>query len=65
MIAEWRFGPNDISLEVDTESLEAYFHCLNHDTDASEERDLDLGVGTEWEWLAKKILHYQHEPIQK
>ena len=65
VMAEWRFGPNDISLEVEIESLEAYYHCLNHDTDASEERDLDLGVETEWEWLAKKILQYQHEPIQK
>ena len=65
VMAEWRFGPNDISLEVDIESLEAYYHCLNHDTDASEERDLDLGVETEWEWLAKKILQYQHEPIQR
>ena len=54
--AEWRIGSRDISLDIDLMSgLLSYYHCLDLDTEQSEEADLDLATKSGWDLLAAKL----------
>ena len=53
--AEWRIGPNDISLEFDLASKQGEWHHLNDETDLEESQTLNLGSEAGWQWLARRI----------
>ena len=53
-----RWGPQEISLEVNLETRQAYWHRLNVQTIEDEERELNLDTGPDWEWLAQKVLRW-------
>lgn len=56
--AEWSLGPQEISLEVNLETRQAYWHRLNVHTIENEERELDLDADSDWEWLAREVKRY-------
>ncbi|MBI3467694.1 MAG: hypothetical protein HY000_32195 [Planctomycetes bacterium] len=53
--AEWTFGPNELSLEIDLVSHDAQWHELNVKTDAEHARSLDLDVAESWKWIMKRL----------
>ena len=54
--AEWRIGSRDISLDVDLASgFLSYYHCLDLDTEQSDEADLDLYLKEGWDLLLQKL----------
>ena len=55
VIAEWRIGDQDISLEIDLEEKTGYWHNLNHATDETEDRDLDLNNLEHLDWLRNQF----------
>ena len=52
---EWSIGPHRASLEIDLETCQAEWHCLNLTTDDSFEYDLNLDVLKSWEWLTGEV----------
>ena len=52
---EWSLGPHRASLEIDLDTYQAEWHCLDLSTDESYEHDLQLGNPWSWEWLASEI----------
>ena len=52
---EWRFDPQDITLEVNLESRTAEWHRLNLLTEHEETRSLNLNARNDWQWLCKAI----------
>ena len=52
---EWSIGPHRASLEIDLDTREAEWHCLNLATDHSYERDLQLDAPQDWAWLANEV----------
>ena len=53
--AEWLFKPSDASLEINPETLGAYWHVLNLATGADAEDNLDLTQLGDWRRLATLI----------
>lgn len=52
---EWSLGSHRASLEIDLDTREAEWHCLNLSTDDSCEQDLQLDIPQGWEWLAGEL----------
>ena len=59
--AEWPIGSNEASLEIDLTTHTAEWYCLNFDTDASNEKTLDLDDAKSWRWIAGELSRM--EPI--
>ena len=55
--AEWSLGPQDISLEVNLATGQAWWHRLDLSTDNDAERDLTLDAAG-WQWLVGELLHW-------
>ncbi len=53
--AEWSFGSNAIVLEIDLSERTADWFWFDRDSDAEEERRLNLDDGDEWVWLANEV----------
>lgn len=53
--AEWSLAPYDLSLEVSLGTHRAEWHALNLETDHEESKELDLGKGDSWAWVAARI----------
>ena len=56
--AEWSLGPQEISLEVNLETRQAYWHRLNVQTIEDEAQDLNLDTDSDWEWLVQEITRW-------
>ena len=54
---EWSLGPQDISLEVNLATGQAWWHRLDLSTDNDAERDLTLDTAG-WQWLVGELLHW-------
>lgn len=52
---EWSLGNLDVSLEVDLSTRRAVWHWLDVDTARDYERELDLVVAANWEWLGAEL----------
>ena len=52
---EWSVGPHRASLEIDLNTHQAEWHCLDLSTGDSNERDLQLDIPQSWEWLANEM----------
>lgn len=52
---EWDLGVNDVSLEVNLEAHEGYWHNLNLQTVKADTRLLRLDRRDEWQWLNSEI----------
>ena len=55
--AEWSLGTQDISLEVNLATGQAWWHRLDLSTDNDAERDLTLDAAG-WQWLVGELLHW-------
>ena len=53
---EWSLGSLEVSLEVDLSTRQAVWHWLDMDTSRDYERELDLAVAANWEWLGNEIV---------
>ena len=53
--AEWTFGSEEITLEIDLGTHAGHWHRLNLQTDAEEARPLTLDDETGWSWLVGEI----------
>ena len=53
--AEWSFGANAIVLEIDLSEHDAEWLWFDRDSDANEERRLNLDDDGEWAWLANEV----------
>ena len=52
---EWSIGNLEVSLEVDLSTRRAVWHWLDVDTAHDYERELDLAVAANWEWLGVEL----------
>ena len=52
---EWFLGPYRASLEIDFDTCQAEWHCLDLSTDVSYEQDLQLDIPQSWKWLASEV----------
>ena len=52
---EWSLGPHRASLEINLETRQAEWHCLDLSTDVSEERELQLDLPQSWQWLESEV----------
>ncbi len=52
---EWSLGPHRASLEIDFDTCQAEWHCLDLSADASYERDLRLDIPQSWKWLVSEV----------
>ena len=52
---EWSLGNLEVSLEVDLSTRRAVWHWLDMDTSRDYERELDLAVAANWEWLGIEL----------
>ena len=52
---EWSLGPHRASLEIDFDTCQAEWHCLDLSADASYERDLRLDISQSWKWLVSEV----------
>ena len=53
--AEWSFGANAIVLEIDLSEHAADWLWFDRDSNADEERRLNLDDADEWAWLANEV----------
>lgn len=53
---EWSLGNLEVSLEVDLSTRRAVWHWLDMDTSRDYERELDLAVAANWEWLGTELV---------
>lgn len=53
--AEWSFGPNENTLDVNLETHMGEWHLLNVESDEVVERTLSFGDDTDWKWLIERI----------
>ena len=53
--AEWRIGPHYPSIEIDLDTRQGEWHCLDLSTDNSYEKDLQLDSPQSWQWLASEL----------
>ena len=58
--AEWSLGPQEISLEVNLATGQAWWHRLDLSTTADAERDLTLDAAG-WQWLVNELLHWAEQ----
>ena len=52
---EWSLGMHRVSLEIDLDTYQAEWHCLDLLTDEFKEWDLRLDISQSWEWLVSEI----------
>ena len=52
---EWSLGPYRASLEVDLETCQGEWHCLDLSTSDSYERDLEIAEPEAWVWIAEEL----------
>lgn len=55
--AEWSLGPQEISLEVNLATGQAWWHRLDLSTTVDAERDLTLDAAG-WQWLVSELLYW-------
>ena len=53
--AEWSFGPNEVTFEVDLETQLGEWHVLNTVSDDVCERTLNCDDAADWRWLVGRI----------
>ena len=53
--AEWPIGSNEASLEIDLTTHTAEWYCLDFNTDASNEKILDLDNAQSWGWISSEL----------
>ena len=53
--AEWTFGRNEVSLNIDLDTLSGYWHTVDLATREDEENTLDLTEPSSWQWLSARI----------
>lgn len=53
--AEWSFGANAIVLEIDLRERSADWLWFDRNSDANQERRLNLNDDAEWAWLANEV----------
>lgn len=53
--AEWSFGANAMALEIDLRERSADWLWFDRNSDASQERRLNLDDNDEWAWLANEV----------
>ena len=53
--AEWELGPHYPSMEVNLDTCQGEWYCLDLSTDNSYEKDLQLDDFLSWEWLAGEL----------
>ena len=53
--AEWSIKFNEISLEINLETHQGHWHCLNMNTQIDESQTLNLDNKEQWDWIAEKI----------
>ena len=52
---EWSMGNLEVSLEMDLSTRQAVWHWLDMDTSRDYEREIDLAVAANWEWLGDEL----------
>ena len=52
---EWKFGRQDISLEIDLRERSGEWHSLNLDSDDEEAKQLNLNIKGGWDWMAERL----------
>lgn len=57
---EWRFGPYDITLEIDLSKYNAYWHCRDMVKKTTHDLDLNLDSYEEWTWFIERIQELRH-----
>ena len=60
VLAEWRIGNRDLSLEIDLFRESAYWHDYDLLTRESEDRDLDLTRVEDLDWLVTQFSDGKH-----
>lgn len=53
--AEWSFGPNEVTFEVNLDTHSGEWHEFNLETDESYECVLDCNNSGDWGWLVSRI----------
>lgn len=53
--AEWSLNKHEISLEIDTNTMQAKWYCLNMLTNEDNTRILDLEIVSHWIWMAAQL----------
>ena len=53
--AEWSFGPNEVTFEVDLDTQVGEWHVLNVNSDDVTERTLNCNDDADWQWLVDQI----------
>ena len=61
--AEWTFGPQEVSLNLNLDSKTAVWHQLDVSdfSDDGQEQDLDLDDAEGWDWFIREILRLSEE----
>ena len=62
---EWRFDPQDITLEVDLESRTAAWHRLDLLTEDEDTRSLNLNARDDWRWLCGAIRQWSSQQRER
>ena len=60
--AEWTFGSNEVSLNIDLETLSGNWHTVDLATREDEENTLDLTEPSSWQWLSTRIQALENIP---
>ena len=60
--AEWTFGSNEVSLNIDLESLSGEWHTVDLATREDEEQTLNLTAHPSWQWLSARIQALENIP---
>ena len=60
--AEWTFGSNEVSLNINLETLSGEWHTVDLATREDEENTLDLTVPSSWQWLSERIKALENIP---
>lgn len=56
--AEWSFGCQEITLDIGPDVRHGQWHRLDFETDATEERRLELDQSVEWQWLSQELRRF-------
>lgn len=60
--AEWTFGSNEVSLNIDLETLSGEWHTVDLATREDEEQTLNLTGHPSWRWLSARIQALENIP---
>ena len=53
--AEWAIKNFEVSLEMNLETHQGYYHSLDHESGIDYDRILDLNDATDWRWLVNDL----------